>query len=193
MKIFLNYIKNFDCLAITLKNALVNKLVRKDDVVCLFNDEELVGFNVYKLNLNINENNLENDLLKKHLIEILNKNGIFDKIEDQFIVAKVLKVDKIPNTHLSKCEVFDGKNNIQIICGAKNVKEGLLTVLATEGSWLPNGLQINKGKINGFESFGMLCSKKELNIISDKINNNGIIELNIDEKEVGNSIWKLII
>ena len=97
-----------------------------------------------------------------------------------FKVAKILKKIPHPNADkLSLCEVFDGKENLQIVCGAKNARENLITVLAPVGTIIFSGekneFKIGKSKIRGEESNGMLCSEEELGL-SDS--SEGIIELN---------------
>ena len=66
---------------------------------------------------------------------------------------------------------------LDIVCGAKNARKDLNVVVATIGAILPNGKRIKKSKLLGIESFGMLCSAKELNINNKKFNDQGIIEL----------------
>ncbi len=97
-----------------------------------------------------------------------------------FKIAKILKKTPHPNADkLSLCEVFDGKENLQIVCGAKNARENLITVLAPIGTIIFSGekneFKIGKSKIRGEESNGMLCSEEELGL-SDS--SEGIIELN---------------
>ena len=79
-----------------------------------------------------------------------------------FIVSKVLDVKKHPNADkLSICKVFNGTENLKIICGASNVKKDLLTVLAPVGTVIKSGSKeefvIKKSLIRGEESNGMLC------------------------------------
>lgn len=107
---------------------------------------------------------------------------------DKFIVCEVIEVEKHPNADkLKVCDVSDGKENYKIVCGAENVKNGLITVLAKEGaviySQTENEFKISKSKIRGIQSNGMLCSEEELGI---KEKSAGIIELN-NSYEVGKS------
>ena len=58
----------------------------------------------------------------------------------KFYCIKGLDVKKHPNADkLSTCEVFDGKQNLKIICGAPNVRKNLLTVLAPIGTVIKEG------------------------------------------------------
>ena len=107
---------------------------------------------------------------------------------DKFIVCEVVRVEKHPNADKLKiCDVSDGKDNYKIVCGAQNVKNGLITVLAKEGAIInnlkENAFKILKSKIRGIESNGMLCSEEELGI---EEKSTGIVELN-DTYEVGKS------
>lgn len=81
------------------------------------------------------------------------------------VVARVLKRDKHPDADkLSLCQVSDGIQTLQIVCGAKNFNEGDLVPLAKEGAVLPGDFKIKRSKIRGVESFGMLCSSEELGL-----------------------------
>jgi phenylalanyl-tRNA synthetase beta chain len=79
------------------------------------------------------------------------------------IVGEVREVTKHPNAEkLNVCRVFTGKDEVQIVCGAPNVRVGMKAPLATIGAVLPNGTQIKQAKLRGVDSFGMLCSAREL-------------------------------
>lgn len=82
------------------------------------------------------------------------------------VVGKVLSVTPHENSdHLVVCQVDVAKGEpVQIVTGAKNVVEGALVPVALDGSTLPNGIKIKKGKLRGVESNGMLCSLGELNL-----------------------------
>ncbi len=91
-----------------------------------------------------------------------------NELYKNFIVAEVKSVAKHPNADkLSVCEVFDGKEILQVICGAPNVAAGQKVVFAPIGTIIPNGnFQIKKAKIRGVESNGMICAEDEL-LLSD--------------------------
>jgi phenylalanyl-tRNA synthetase beta chain len=88
---------------------------------------------------------------------------------DQFIVAEVMNTQKHPDADkLNVCSVNDRKNILQIICGAPNVRPGLKIVLAPIGSIIPtSNMKIERRKIRGVESEGMICSASELGIGED--------------------------
>lgn len=85
--------------------------------------------------------------------------------------------------HLNVCQVNVGQSeNLQIVCGAPNCRQGLKVVVARDGAQLPNGV-IKKGKIRGVESNGMLCALGELGVKEEHLSEedrNGITELPSD-------------
>ena len=93
-----------------------------------------------------------------------------------FVTAKVENCEMHPDSdHLHLLAVNDGKQALQVVCGAPNVKKDLVGIFAPVGTLIPCYNEVLKvGKIRGIESFGMLCSEKELGIGED---HNGIIEL----------------
>ena len=102
-----------------------------------------------------------------------------EPLSDFFVVAEVLTCEDIEGTHLHKTTVTDGKETLQIVCGAPNCRVGLKTPLAKIGAVVPDGgFKIKKGKLRGVESFGMLCSSKELALPGG--DHAGIMELPAD-------------
>ena len=90
------------------------------------------------------------------------------------VTAQIKKLIPHPDAKkLKLCTVFDGHEEIQIVCGAANAREGIVTILAKTGSLLPNGTKIEKATLRGIESFGMLCSAKELGLMDE----GGIVDL----------------
>lgn len=82
------------------------------------------------------------------------------------VVGKILSVVPHENSdHLVVCQVEVGKESpIQIVTGASNVNAGDTVPVALDGSTLPGGVKIKKGKLRGVESNGMLCSLGELGL-----------------------------
>ena len=81
------------------------------------------------------------------------------------VVGYVEQVEKHPNAdRLSVCQVSDGTESFQVICGASNVAEGQTVPFAKVGALLPKNFKIKKAKIRGVESYGMICSKEELGL-----------------------------
>ena len=95
------------------------------------------------------------------------------------VVGKVNAVTPHPNAEkLVVCQVDVGEAaELQIVCGAPNVQEGMQAPVATIGTALPNGLTIKRAKLRGTESHGMLCSEKELGLSDDAA---GLMELPAD-------------
>lgn len=97
---------------------------------------------------------------------------------DGVVVARIVSAEKHPEAdRLQVCSVETGSGTVQIVCGAPNARAGLVAPLATVGASLPGGLQIKAAKLRGVESFGMLCSAKELGIDADA---SGLLELPAD-------------
>jgi phenylalanyl-tRNA synthetase beta chain len=102
------------------------------------------------------------------------------------VVAEIVAAEKHPEAdRLQVCTVDAGNGqSLQIVCGAPNARVGIKIPLATVGASLPGGLSIKAAKLRGVESFGMLCSAKELGIDADA---SGLLELPLDAP-VGQSL-----
>ena len=108
-----------------------------------------------------------------------------DSVEERYdylnniVVVKVNEVKKHPNADkLSVCMVdVGGDEQVQIVCGAPNVREGMYAPCALPGAVLPGELKIKKGKLRGEVSEGMLCSASELGLNADA---SGIMDLEGD-------------
>ncbi|HEY5037757.1 MAG TPA: phenylalanine--tRNA ligase subunit beta, partial [bacterium] len=84
------------------------------------------------------------------------------------IVGELLSVKKHPLAdRLSLTQVSTGSETLQVVCGAKNIAPGQKVPLAKVGAVLPGDFEIKAAKIRGVESFGMLCSAKELGLAED--------------------------
>ncbi len=94
----------------------------------------------------------------------------------EVLIAKVLEVRQHPNAdRLSLCLVDAGGGApLEVVCGAPNVQAGKAYPFAPVGATLPGGLKLERRKIRGVESNGMLCSAKELGLGGDHA---GILEL----------------
>lgn len=97
---------------------------------------------------------------------------------DQVVVGKILSAEKHPDAdRLQLCQVDVGEDKpLQIVCGASNARVGLLAPVAKIGAALP-GFKIKKAKVRGIESFGMMCSSKEMGITEDA---EGLLEIGED-------------
>ena len=103
-----------------------------------------------------------------------------------FLVCKIVKTEKHPNAdRLKVCEINYGKENFKVVCGASNAAEGLKTIFAPNGTYIPGtNFKLEKKSIRGVEGDGMLCSEKELGF-PEKID--GIIELD-NNYDVGKTL-----
>ncbi|MFN2260162.1 MAG: phenylalanine--tRNA ligase subunit beta, partial [Parasphingopyxis sp.] len=94
-----------------------------------------------------------------------------------FRIARVVSAEKHPNADkLQLLTVDTGEGDpVQVVCGAHNAKAGMIGVFAAPGTYVPGiDMTLKPAKIRDVESFGMMCSERELEI-SDE--HEGIIEL----------------
>ncbi len=125
---------------------------------------------------------LEVDATPEQVADALTRRGFYvEGIERHghaypgVVVARVLEVGKHPNADkLTLCRVDGGTGELRVVCGAPNVRAGMVVPLATVGATLPRGVTIRKSKIRGEESQGMLCSAHELELSED---HEGIVDL----------------
>jgi phenylalanyl-tRNA synthetase beta chain len=78
---------------------------------------------------------------------------------------------------LSVCRVFDGIEELQVVCGAPNVRAGMKSALARVGAELPGDVRIRKARLRGEESAGMLLSAAEIGLGDD---DTGIVDLDLE-------------
>ena len=85
---------------------------------------------------------------------------------DDFITARIDSVENHPDSdHLHVLCVNDGTNKYQVVCGAPNVKTGLIGVFAREGTLIPLfNERLKKTTIRGVESCGMMCAIDEIGL-----------------------------
>jgi phenylalanyl-tRNA synthetase beta chain len=98
------------------------------------------------------------------------------------VVARIIKAERHPQAEkLQVCTVATSMSAdapvFQIVCGASNARAGLVSALATVGAELPGDVKIKAAKLRGVESFGMLCSARELGLGETS---EGILELPAD-------------
>lgn len=110
------------------------------------------------------------------------------------VVGKILEIEKHPDADkLVVTKVDVGKEKIQIVTGANNIKVGDIVPIAKNGSELPGGIKIKTGKLRGVESCGMMCAVTELGLDIGSYPNqieHGIMILN---KEKGKDLGKDIV
>ena len=99
---------------------------------------------------------------------------------DKLITGEVISCQMHPESdHLHICKVDIGKEVLNIVCGAPNVREGIKVIVALDGAVLPGGV-IKKSTILGHESNGMICALFELGIENKYLKEedlNGIFEM----------------
>ena len=94
------------------------------------------------------------------------------------VIGTVVTCQPLPNSdHLSLCTVDVGAETVEIVCGAPNVAAGLTVPVILPGGELPGGFKIERRKLRGQISNGMICSKAELGL-EDK--SEGIWDLSAD-------------
>jgi phenylalanyl-tRNA synthetase beta chain len=105
------------------------------------------------------------------------------------VVARVLSTEKHPDADkLKLCKVDTGEHGVlQIVCGAPNVAPGMVAPCALVGAKLP-GIEIRKAKVRGVESFGMMCSARELGMSED---HSGLLALP-EDAPIGTDIRKYL-
>ncbi|MEL6423055.1 MAG: YtpR family tRNA-binding protein, partial [Pseudomonadota bacterium] len=139
-----------------------------------------------KFTLDWLKDHLETDAGVEQIRETLDRVGLeVEGIENpserlgDFVIAVVEDAEKHPNADkLRVCRVNDGSAVHQVVCGAPNARKGLVGVFARPGTYVPGiDMTLAKAKIRDVESFGMLCSERELEL-SDE--HDGIIDLDTE-------------
>ncbi len=97
---------------------------------------------------------------------------------DKIIIGQVIEVEPINGSgHLTRTVVSTGEEKLQVVCGAPNVALNQKVILAGVGAVLKGDFKIGKAKLRGVESYGMICSERELGISDD---HSGIMVLDND-------------
>ena len=133
--------------------------------------------------------NLDDEIDVKKLADDMTKMGNEYDSAGKFInatnliIGEVVECKEHPDSdHLHVCKVNIGKEVLQIVCGAPNVRAGLKVIVALNGAKLPGG-EIKKSVIRGQESNGMICSIAELGLDKKFLKEEdiaGICELPLD-------------
>ena len=139
-----------------------------------------------RLSLTTLKKYLDTKASTEEIVEKLTMIGLeVEEVEDLaarlqgFIIGEIRAVEQHPNAdRLHVLRVFDGKQDLQIVCGAPNVRVGLKSILALPGCLIPKfNEKLEVGKIRGVDSNGMMCAEDELLLGED---HTGIIELSTD-------------
>ncbi len=130
----------------------------------------------------------------ENLLQTLNSIGLeVDRVHTydvpkKIVFGKVLECVKHPDADkLSVCQVDIGVGVCQIVCGASNVRAGLIVAVATLGAVMPSGLVIKPVKLRDVDSEGMICSASEIGFESFQ---DGIMEIDssIGEFAIGQEL-----
>ena len=143
----------------------------------------MISMNWVKDYVNIDDVDLK-DLALKITKAGVNVEKVITNNLKNLVIGEVVECVMHPDSdHLHVCKVNVGKEIIQIVCGAPNVRTGLKVIVALPGCVLPDG-EIKKGVIRGQESNGMLCALYELGIVekTEELYKKGIEELDNDAK-----------
>ena len=105
------------------------------------------------------------ELAKRVTESDINVEKVITNHIDNLVIGEVVECINHPDSdHLHICKVDVGKETLQIVCGAPNVRVGLKAIVALVGAVLPGDFEIKKSKIRGVESNGMLCALYELGL-----------------------------
>ena len=121
-------------------------------------------------------------IIGSRLVEVEGVMDMAEKYRGAYL-AKVVTCEDIPGTHLHLCQIDAGpelnhkfstldSGLVQIVCGAPNVRAGIIAVWLTPGSIVPDtfggeNFVLGARKLRGYESFGMLAGPDELGLSSD--------------------------
>lgn len=176
MRIRLNALPYFNhMLLVRLNDDKVVEFEKNDKYTSLLNSQkEVVGYQIENFDSTLaGEVAVTKEILDR-INNILNTNLEHDDYS-YLVVGKVTKLEEHPHSnHLKVCQVDIGKEVIQIVCGASNVKEGLIGVVALENAII-KGEIIRESVLLKIPTKGMLCSAYELGLISEM--KKGLLEL----------------
>lgn len=176
MRIRLNALPYFNhMLLVRLNDDKVVEFEKNDNYTSLLNNQkEVVGYQIENFDSTLaGEVEVTKEILEK-INNLLNTNLEHDDYS-YLVVGKVTKLEEHPHSnHLKVCQVDIGKEVIQIVCGASNVKEGLIGVVALENAII-KGEIIRESVLLKIPTKGMLCSAYELGLISEM--KKGLLEL----------------
>ncbi|MDT2614517.1 YtpR family tRNA-binding protein [Enterococcus dongliensis] len=166
-----------DTLMVIVKNDEneENSMERKGDVARIqTTDGTTVAWNFFNASNYLTiQGNGQVELLEKD-IETLNEQlklaGFEERLvadlSPKFVVGYVKTCIPHPDSdhlHITETEI-DGGKTLQIVCGAPNIEAGQKVVVAKPGAMMPDGQIIWPGNLRGIDSFGMICSAKELHL-----------------------------
>ena len=187
-----------DVLLIVIDNeAQATHIETKDDICVIYNNDKVIGINVFNISEVVKFKNEGRIVLPSDTVidiinarlEAFNIEKLDYVTETGFKVGKILSVEEHPeSTHLHCLKVDVKEQVLDIVCGAVNVKEDMLVVVATIGTTMMDGTVIKPGKLLGEVSNGMCCSPRELGI---KIEYPPHHLLELEDVEIGSDFFSL--
>ncbi len=135
-----------------------------------------------RLTLNWLKDYVDIDLPPEDLADLLTMAGLeVEAVEplgdglDGVIAARVVSVERHPDAdRLTICRVDAGGQEIDVVCGAPNVRDNMITAYAPPGIRLPGGLAVKEARIRGHVSRGILLAEDEMGLTDD---HSGVMEL----------------
>ena len=148
----------------------------KEDITRITDEKgNVTGYNFFNVDQVIDYDKLPNGEVKlseKDLAALNQKladAGFDDKLaygKPTLVYGYVKTCEKHPDSdhlHVTTIEVGNGEEH-QIVCGAPNIAQGQKVVVALPGTLMPNGQMIWPGKLRSVDSYGMICSARELGL-----------------------------
>ncbi|MDO5079000.1 MAG: DUF4479 and tRNA-binding domain-containing protein [Streptococcus minor] len=169
------------------KKDIKRSVERKGKVARVFADEtgQTLAWNIFEASTLFSLDGRGQIFLSDDELAILNaelaKEGFDDQLEKTagpvFVVGQIVEMVAHPDSdHLNICQVNVGEKRVQIVAGGPNAAVGLKTIVALPGAMMPSGSLIFPGKLRGEDSYGMMCSPRELGL-PNAPQKRGIIEL----------------
>ncbi|QYN54963.1 DUF4479 and tRNA-binding domain-containing protein [Lactobacillus panisapium] len=148
----------------------------KEDITRITDEKgNVTGYNFFNVDQVIDYDKLPNGEVKlseKDLAALNQKladAGFDDKLaygKPTLVYGYVKTCEKHPDSdhlHVTTIDVGNGEEH-QIVCGAPNIAQGQKVVVALPGTLMPNGQMIWPGKLRSVDSYGMICSARELGL-----------------------------
>lgn len=150
---FTSYYNKENKMLIISSEKVPTKIEEKNNDIYFYNDE-LIGANI-SIDLDtsglVNLKEIDDERVKPFLEE-----------QESFLFGEIKECNPHPKSdHLNVCKVID-KEEKQIICGAQNCQADKIAIVAQIDAVMPNGMIIRPSKLLDIDSYGMLCSLKEL-------------------------------
>ncbi len=185
-----------DILVVMLHEDGPSQVTKKKDTIVEISDSSdgtVLGYNFFGVGEELGLTATGQIKLDDEQVKILNaklREAGFETILEidempKFVVGLVEEMIEHPDSdHLHITKINLGNEILQIVCGAPNIMQGQLVVVAKVGAMMPNGEIIWPGKLRGIESNGMVCSARELHL-PNAPQKRGILVLSLDNFHQG--------